>query len=79
VLVRSERATKKSCFVTANMSLEIAAAAYIYINLASKKKKTKTMDGGKRSCIIVDQYPVEVAYLLIQCSEKLFQCKKDWR
>jgi hypothetical protein len=39
------------------MSLEIAAAAYIYINLASKKN-----DGGKRSCIIVDPYPVEVAY-----------------
>jgi hypothetical protein len=43
----------------ANMSLEIVAAAYIYINLASKKKKD---DGGKRSCIIVDLYPVEVAY-----------------
>jgi hypothetical protein len=41
------------------MSLEIVAAAYIYINLASKKKKKD--DGGKRSCIIVDLYPVEVA------------------
>jgi hypothetical protein len=35
------------------------AAHCIYINLASKKKKD---DGGKRSCIIVDLYPVEVAY-----------------
>jgi hypothetical protein len=45
VLVRSERATKRILFC-ANISLAIAAAAYIYINLASKKKKRRSVSGG---------------------------------
>jgi hypothetical protein len=35
------RECNKESLFYANMSLEIAAAAYIYINLASKKKKRR--------------------------------------